>query len=163
MYVTPALAGSAILDLVATTHVLWTDVHELIQSIWLTSPEPDEVRAAEYLLRLLDGLHEQWTPTVSAPAEPDQTTELTSLLAIAELVAGDGQQRAADIDWTDPQDMEETRVALRDALITDESPVRPWIWNAQSSGGKPLTEGGAVHGLELRLSRYGTARSAADR
>jgi hypothetical protein len=32
--------------------------------------------------------------------------------------------------------------------------VMPWIWRAETSGGRPLTDLGASTGYELRLSRY---------
>ena len=54
------------------------------------------------------------------------------------------------------------RLAVRDALAAMPSDsllrhVVPWIWRAESQG-RPLTEGGRAHGMELRVSRYATAR-----
>ena len=45
---------------------------------------------------------------------------------------------------------------MREEFRRPGSPLRtvtPWLWDATTSGGKPLTEAGRVHGYELRFSR----------
>jgi hypothetical protein len=75
-------------------------------------------------------------------------------------VQRDGQQRAGEVAMTDPEDLELLRIELRDRLRmgpnvdgTEVTHVMPWLWRAETSGGRALTELGATTGYELRLSR----------
>ena len=46
---------------------------------------------------------------------------------------------------------------VRDRLRTDDGPddagVTPWLWNAHTTDGEPLTRAGLELGYELRFSR----------
>jgi hypothetical protein len=107
---------------------------------------------ATYLVDLLRRLDERWVPS-AAKVPVAEPSKKDTLAGIADAVAADGQQRAADIEWSDPEDMELARIDIREALIASDSPVRPWIWNATTSGGIALTAAGRNTGYELRFSR----------
>ena len=53
---------------------------------------------------------------------------------------------------TDP--VERLRRRLQLAAWTAFVAVLPWVWRAESSGGRAKTEAGEETGFELRLSRY---------
>lgn len=164
IYITPSLRANASLDPVPTTHLLWPDVSDMLTAVWSDGPS-DETRVLDYARDVISHLDERWIPAGSQEKPggnqepvpgltPGQAGDSAQLLELADRTAADGQQRAAEIEWTDPQRMENFRLRLRDELIAGGSPVRPWIWNQQTSGGTALTDGGRTNGYELRLSRY---------
>jgi hypothetical protein len=154
IYLTPPLARNAALDPIPFCHVFWDDVATIIERTWADAPT-DEQRVAAFLADFLKRLDERWVGATTAPRIPATMTVAgdSRLLELAVQVAADGRQRAADIEWTDPEQMDEIRVALRNTLGASATPVRPWIWNATSSGGKALTDSGRRLGYELRFSR----------
>src|SRR5262249_14490821 len=79
------------------------------------------------------------------------------LVAIALETARDGKQRAADVQWASPTNLEAARLALRNELNDAAIPVQPWIWKQSTSGGTALTNAGRRVGVELRFSRTGKA------
>jgi hypothetical protein len=83
--------------------------------------------------------------------------DLTAASArLARLTARDGKQRALDHVAGSLGELQELRLAVRDEFRRPGSPLRsvtPWLWDAATSGDKPLTEGGRAHGYELRFSR----------
>jgi hypothetical protein len=76
-------------------------------------------------------------------------------MALARQVQGDQGQRAVPTDDETPDELEATRLELRDRLMDDDTTpnVRPWLWRTASLG-QPLTEQGRRTGYELRLSYY---------
>jgi len=86
------------------------------------------------------------TPAFTSPADRE-------LIAMARITAQDGQQRAADVEWDDPSDMEDARIRVRNHLGADRVPVQALIWRAARSGGVPLGSSGSRQGYELRFSR----------
>jgi hypothetical protein len=83
--------------------------------------------------------------------------DLTAKAArLARLTARDGQQRALDYAAGSLGELQDLRLAVRDEFKRPGSPLKvvtPWLWDAATSGGKPLTTAGRVHGYELRFSR----------
>lgn len=82
-------------------------------------------------------------------------------LKLAALTAEDKQQRAVDAVASNLEELQEWRLAVRDALAetgkgSSLAHVMPWLWQ-ESTTGKPLTEGGQQVGYELRLSWYKSA------
>jgi hypothetical protein len=105
------------------------------------------------------------SPTSVTARPPAKSSDLDAALRIAALVQRDGDQRALEVDVDDPEDLEELRLELRDHLssglqVDGErlTHVRPWIWSAATSGGRPLTSCGEQTGYELRVSRYRAAQ-----
>jgi len=70
----------------------------------------------------------------------------------------DGRQRALDYRAVDLEELQELRVTVNEALMgvegTEGSRTRSWLWNAQTSGGSPMTQIGDETGYELRFSMY---------
>lgn len=75
-------------------------------------------------------------------------------------VEADRRQRAVPVDVSDPDDLDELRLQLRDLLSAEAPHVRVWTWRAATSGGRALTALGADSGYELRRSYYRWARPA---
>jgi hypothetical protein len=100
-------------------------------------------------------------PTVVTTGPPADSSDLDAAFRIAALVQVDGEQRALEVEVDDPEDLEELRLELREHLSAglqvdgqQLTHVRPWIWSAATSGGRPLTTCGEETGYELRVSRY---------
>lgn len=148
VYLTPPLRANAVHDPVATTHLLLTDVRGPLLEIWADAPE-DERTMARFIGGFIDTLN---TPPV-VPAEPEKKPAASQLIAIAVETARDGQQRAADVEWGDPNLLEGVRLSVRDRLNKAGIPAQAWIWKQATSGGTPLTEAGARVGVELRFSK----------
>lgn len=98
----------------------------------------------------------------SAPSSEFSRTSsgpLEDAFAAARLTSVDGRQRAVELEQSSLEALQDLRLHLRRQLSGEppHSPLRrvmPWLWNADSSGGRPLTTSGAETGYELRLSRY---------
>jgi hypothetical protein len=186
LYLTPTMDAVAPepLPLGATyAHAAWPAVGDLIASTWASSGVTWERTVAGRLtwwieqLELgapLPGRDTQPSlpsePAVPSSAEvstepPAAVSELDAALQLAVLVQRDGQQRAVDADVEDPEELDELRLEVRDHCTSglkvdgeELTHVRPWIWSAATSGGRPLTTGGERTGYELRLSRYRAAQ-----
>jgi hypothetical protein len=158
-YITPPLRSSAQHDPVPVAHLTWEKVAPVVRATWMDSNDDTEAYAASVLVDLLDRLGERWTALPASTTAPQPTPSEAvaqaseQLLAVAHLVADDGRQRAANVDWPDADVMDDTRLHLRDDLRGRGIPVQPWIWRAATSGGRALTESGQRYGYELRLSR----------
>ncbi len=148
-------------------HVHWSEVLPLMSEAW---PE----RTEEQRL-LIDQLHDvlgalgtpwrEWrAQRLSIPVEPewDERDPEQETLALARLTAEDRGQRALDFEATDLEQLKELRADVADLIRQERSSalahVRPWIWDAASTAGEPLTEAGAAVGFELRLSWYKSAK-----
>lgn len=168
VYLTPPLRAAARLDPVPHRHLGWEVVAQGLRSVWDRTAPPDETATATAVLELLDDLHLPWQPSAATPGRtaaapriparvdvPSAVTDSTfaALTALADQVAADGTQRAADIDWRDPEQMELARLELRDACVRTGLRVQPWIWRGTTSGGRPRTDSGQRLGYELRISR----------
>lgn len=91
-----------------------------------------------------------------APAlrrEPSVDT-VTAALDTARQVEADRRQRAVPVDVSDPDDLDELRLELRDLLSAPAPDMKVALWRAATSGGRALTTLGADNGYELRLSYY---------
>lgn len=148
VYITPELSASAVLDDVPIQHVLWREVEAELARIWSDAPDGEQAVVA-YIQDVLRESAQPWVPTV-ASTKPDNS----QLMAVAAEVHADGIQRAANVKWANPEDIEIARLSLRDELQRQGSSVRPWVWNARTSGGQALTATGVEQGYELRFSRY---------
>jgi hypothetical protein len=162
LYLTPTMEAAPPTPLPARSryaHWHWPSAYALVREVWATTPIAWEAAIVDHL--------ETWIRDVEAGsplperALPEPPAADVDWLKLAAAVQRDGQQRAGELTVTDPEELEALRVELRDELRTgptiDETAVThvmPWLWHAETSGGQPLTELGAVTGYELRLSRY---------
>jgi hypothetical protein len=163
-------------------HCTWGDVVPLIGNVWGASSDSAEARVCQQLVRVLDGLsspasawralfldesQDQAHPRPSVPADVGAVTDddemsgirAADVLDVAQLTAADGRQRVVDTTTESLQGLHDRRKQIRDWLNTQpaESPLRllrPWLWNAATSGGRALSVAGAEHGFEVRISRY---------
>jgi hypothetical protein len=144
-------------------HVRWSEALPLLGEAW---PDPTEEQrlVIETLHDVLGALSTPWrewrAKRLSIPVEPewDERDPEQEALVLARLTAEDRAPRALDFEATDLEQLKELRVDVTELIKQDRSSalshVRPWIWNAASTDGKPLTEAGATVGFELRLSWY---------
>jgi hypothetical protein len=93
-----------------------------------------------------------------AASGAERPAMLEAALKLAEATAADGRQRALDYPPAGLEDLQQLRLAVRQAICSAPvgAPVRhvqPWLWSAATSGGRALTESGRDIGYELRLSR----------
>lgn len=160
-------------------HVTWDVVTEIVRTLWGASALADERAVAGMLLRVIATLgtpasawraavgQEEAQPAAAAtpPSRPSSVPSLTSsnavddAVAAARLTSDDGLQRAVELEQRSLEALQDLRFHVRRRLCDGppDSPLRrvmPWLWNADSSGGTPLTISGAKNGYELRLSRY---------
>lgn len=139
-------------------HVTWAQAAPLVAQVWGSSSDVGVVRVRDGLLqtvRDLDVPVAQWREqVVAAPAPGSFRTDLA--LEAARLVAADGEQRVVDVAAEDLQALHDLRLELEAAFasVPELRCVKPWLWNAATSGGVPLSPRGAEHGFEIRLSRY---------
>jgi hypothetical protein len=103
------------------------------------------------------------TPTSDPPEPADRGTEHPDMvevaLKLARATAHGGQQRAVDYPWADLDELQQLRLAVREAVCATPGGSRlrhvlPWLWSAASSGGDALTRTGYEIGYELRMSHY---------
>lgn len=144
-------------------HVTWDEVLPLIDATW-TSPTEEQRLLIDQLRTVLDGLGTPWSQwradRLSVPPEPsfDERDPEEEALALARLTAADHAQRALEFEATDLEQLKELRADLADLIGRETSSalrhVRPWLWSADTTDGRPLTEAGATVGYELRLSWY---------
>ena len=136
-------------------HLTWQQVRPLLLAVWGDATDPGVARVRDGLLDVLDTLEQPlapWRERLAAPAA--KTTGL--LLDSARATAADGVQRSVDVVAGDLQTLHDLRVEAEAVLAGHPAlrHVKPWLWNAATSGGRALSAGGAEHGFELRLSRY---------
>lgn len=161
-------SGEAVEEWQRFHHLEWSDVRPLVERHWPDPDLPGQQEVVDGVLTTIDGLGRgtaEWRADMAALS--DVTPEVPEPLArqddvvldLADLVAADGKQRAAEIEVPSLDELHELRVHVRDALAAQPEGhprrhVLPWIWNAASTDGAPLTEMGERTGYELRLSRY---------
>ena len=146
-------------------HVTWQQVQPLVRDAW-PSPTSNSQRAVvDGLCEAIDLLHAapaEWrkhvlhdeSNSIAEGADPSSST----VTALAQ-TADDRAQRAIDLPGLDLDDLLGLRVERRDRIAAEapDSPLRhlrPWLWNAATSGGAALSQSGADVGYELRLSWY---------
>jgi hypothetical protein len=151
-------------------HITWDQVVPLVAETW--GGDGWERRATAMLLAALDSIGGSWTSwraeqlVEQHPATPEPVADVAerpdvveTALGLAETTARDGRQRAIDHPSADLEDLQQLRLAVRQAICAAPSgaPIRhvlPWLWNAATSTGAALTPTGQDTGYELRLSRY---------
>lgn len=129
-------------------HLTWSEVMPLVHRHW-TAERGATARLVEALSQALES---------SAPWQSWRTERIEDPVAtgteLARRTTGDGRQRAVDHPFGSLEELEATRMQLRDRFMDDGSDCRPWVWRAATSGGEALTATGGEHGYELRVSRY---------
>ena len=148
-------------DGVGYAHLTWEDVLPLLEQVWGGGSEVQRA-SVRRLEEVVDALGTPWASwrgqriggaVATPPADP-----VTDAVALARLTANDREQRALDFI---AGSLEELRQVGRDVLealarIDDRTVahVRPWLWNAATTDGRPLSAAGQEVGYELRVSRY---------
>jgi hypothetical protein len=145
---------------VGCAQLTWDEVMPLVSATWRDGGAWQRSAVAA-LSEVLSRSGTSWTNARPRHLSVNHATDQGLELAAA--TADDGTQRAVDVSVTDPEDLDESRLKINDALrsAANGSPLRrvqPWIWNTQTSGGQALTSAGAETGYELRLSRYAEPR-----
>jgi hypothetical protein len=89
----------------------------------------------------------------------DANGHLELAAEVALKTAADGVQRALECPVESLEALQDLRLKVGQMLAGEPtgSParrVKPWLWSAATSGGRPLTTNGAETGYELRVSRY---------
>lgn len=132
-----------------------------MESAWGGSSDLVLAAVRDGLLRTLDALDvpvAQWREElVGAPAgRGSGPFRVDAAVQAARLTAADGEQRVVEVPAEDLQALHDLRLELEAALapVPELRNVRPWLWNAATSGGRALSPSGSEHGFEIRLSRY---------
>jgi hypothetical protein len=151
-------------------HVTWDQVVPLVVETW-GGGDQQQRRVIAMLVAALARIGGSWTTWRAAqlgnehPAAPEPTASVAErpamvevALRLAEATAADGRQRALDYPPAGLEDLQQLRLAVRQAICSAPAgtPIRhvePWLWSAATSGGRALTESGRDIGYELRLSR----------
>ncbi|MEO3811494.1 hypothetical protein ABGB17_21080 [Sphaerisporangium sp. B11E5] len=162
-YVTPPLTFSppSHRDGDRFAHLTWDQVVPLAEQVWGAGTDAER-RAVTTLRAAVASIGTNWTDWRAQQAGVREAAPATAegeAMTLAEMTAGDGRQRAVDLPAADLDELQRLRLALRQAICAGppQSPlrhVRPWLWNAATSGGRALTASGQETGYELRLSRY---------
>ena len=114
-------------------HLTWGQAIPLVREVWRDATgEQQAVRDA--LIEALGSMGTPWGTWRQTTLE-----DVTNLaLHQARATAADGRQRALEYPAQSLEEMQELRVAVRDALTKAGQPgddaVTPWLWNAQTSG-----------------------------
>lgn len=131
--------------------VTWEQVMPLLDGVW-SGAGGSTRQLYDALTEAVESIGTSWTVW-----REKTLNDLTAKAArLARLTARDGQQRALDHAAGSLGELQELRLAVRDEFRRPGSPLKavtPWLWDATTSGGKPLTNAGRVHGYELRFSR----------
>ena len=131
--------------------VTWEQVMPLVDGVWSGA-----TGAAAALHDALSEAVESFGTSWTMWREKSLNDLLAKAARLARLTARDGQQRALDHAAGSLGELQELRLAVRDEFRRPGSPLRsvtPWLWDASTSGGAPLTQAGRSHGYELRFSR----------
>jgi len=145
-------------------HVVWADVVPLIAETWASGTAWQRDTAA-VLIDALEGIGSSWTQWRQDRLAVDDELPARSLddvvdeaVTLGRATGDDGRQRALDYRAVDLEELQELRVTVNEALTGAEGPegsrTRSWLWNAQTSGGSPMTQIGEETGYELRFSMY---------
>jgi hypothetical protein len=156
-------------------HLMWDSVVPLVREVWGSDGDPRVRGYVDTLATVVDGLEDSWSAQRSAltgTATPDvlgRVTTLdstppapagTDLMSLIEATAADGMQRGVPCDSSSLDDVLALRQEARELILQApaHSAVRhvmPWLWSGpETTSGAALTDGGAEHGYEVRLSRY---------
>jgi hypothetical protein len=185
LYITPTMTVAPpepLPDRARYAWLPWTEVSSLVLQVWNTADTRERL-VAERLVWWIQqceaaapvpvrasqpsipggpptDVGQTHAPETRVPPRPEEGA-MDDPLLVARDVQLDGVQRAIGTDETDPEDLEELRLELRDRLLagpvveaTRVTHVRPWLWRQPTSGGQPLSTQGAETGYEIRLSRY---------
>jgi hypothetical protein len=131
-------------------HVTWDQALPIALDLW-GADTGEAGQIVDALREALAGLGEHW----AAWRDRHLANPLTLAVGLAARTAEDGKQRALDFEAASLEELQGLRVEARDALIADPPhgrAVMPWLWNVQSTDGKPLTEAGRQTGYEMRFS-----------
>jgi hypothetical protein len=123
---------------------------------------------AAVLIDALEGIGTSWTQWRQDRLAVDDELPARSLddvvddaVTLGRATGDDGRQRALDYRAADLEELQELRVTVNEALMGVEGPegsrTRSWLWNAQTSGGSPMTQIGEETGYELRFRSRCTA------
>ncbi len=159
-------------------HLTWPQVAEVVAKTW-SGAGGWEQELVDGLLQALSSIGSNWSdwrqqrlaahqspssggerlPAMELRADAVTGDPVTAGLELARATARDGKQRAIELIPGSLEELQGLRLELRDAICAgaDDAPtrhIRPWLWNASSSGGQALTQAGETTGYELRLSRY---------
>lgn len=152
LYLTPEMERQSQdgFELCGFAHLFWQEMTDLIGDTWAESPHAEEQRLCAALIRELAGLD------TSPKLFRDRRDFVGAALKKADDVQETGKQSALEVSVSGLEELMELRAQIADALLRSEGArnVKPWIWYADTSGGKPLSILGASTGCELRLSRY---------
>lgn len=164
LYLTPAMTVAGPVDIpdgVVYANESWADTAPLITEMWEASEVGWERTVADRLIWWIDEVEAARPLPVRELAAPPTVDHLEDGLKLAALTQSDGVQRGLDTPELSPEELEELRLQLRDALLSaptvrglEVTQVRPWLWRAETSGGVGLTTGGEQTGYELRVSKY---------
>lgn len=143
------------------SHVTWRQVAPLVESVWGGSSDPALAAVRDGLLHTLATLDvpvAQWREELvgAPPVQGYGPFRVDAAVQAARLTAADGEQRVVEVPAEDLQALHDLRLELEAALapVPELRHVRPWLWNAATSGGRALSPSGSEHGFEIRLSRY---------
>jgi hypothetical protein len=167
----PALADGS-----RAVHLQWAQVLDIVSEVWGGAASENERALADLVQSLVADLTVPWRsalpalqeslgiapppelPTAPPPKMPiTQQAEASNAMDVAAAVAADTKQRAVEADAASPEHLDELRLTIANEIASagiGDGHVRPWIWRAASSGGKPLTQLGRETGYEIRLSWY---------
>lgn len=160
-------SGQATQEWERFAHVEWADVLQLVDRHWPDPVLPGQAEVVGGLASTIRGLdqpakrwresHAELYGVVTAPPTPEVAAAARGL-ELADLTADDGEQRALEHEAWSLEELQELRVAIRDQLAAAPTGhprrhVQPWVWNWQSTDGRPITAAGRETGFELRFSR----------
>jgi hypothetical protein len=151
-------------------HVTWDQLVPLVDETW-GGGDQQQRRVVAMLVAALASIGGSWTTwratqLGNAPPTPEPAASVAerpamveAALRLAEATAADGRQRALDYPPAGLEDLQQLRLAVRQAICSAPAggPIRhvePWLWNAATSTGRALTATGQETGYELRLSRH---------
>lgn len=159
LYVTPTMEVSPPSDLSGSrfAHLSWAALSPMIRATWGEVPGWESVVADRLLWWTEESeagrpLPERGVvPPARGPGE-----RLRRAVGLAVEVQRDRQQRAVEVDVSDPERLEELRLDVDQELRSrgDAPNVLAWLWSEATSGGSALSGFGRRTGVELRLSYY---------
>lgn len=150
------------------SHLEWSAISPMIVQHWGDATDLGQDEVVRGLTATIEGLDQPATrwrsiaatiyETEPAPRSADMDPTARAL-ELAQQTAEDGEQRALDVPLGSLDALHELRMRVRSELAATAAgdPLRrvlPWVWRAESSGGRVKTTAGEEAGFELRLSRY---------
>ena len=148
-------------DGVRYTHLTWQDVLPLVRQVWGAGNELHQasVRRLEEVVESLGTPWSAWrAQRIGAATAPPPADPVADAVWLARLTAQDHQQRVLELAAGSLEELRQVGREVVDALALVDDPdlnhVAPWLWNAATTDGRPLSAAGREVGYELRLSRY---------